>query len=141
MQDYPDHHHQSPEESEAPAKGPGLGDLWRGLRRHGGRVMLAVLGLAILGALTYLVVSADGFIRNSELKKEKTKLEEEIEILEDENRLLRQKLERLQTDPAYVEDEARKKLRLIRPGETIYRLSEEPDISDQGPPREPPPIP
>jgi len=38
-------------------------------------------------------------------------------------------LERFKKDPDYVEDEARKKLGVIRPGEQIYRLEEEPDLS------------
>jgi len=49
--------------------------------------------------------------------------------LRDENQLLRRKIEHLLNDPGYVEDEARRKLGLIRPGETVYRLSEEPDLT------------
>jgi cell division protein FtsB len=93
------------------------------------RLALTALVLAILGGLAYLTVSADGFIRRSELEREKSKLEAEIAALRDENRLLRQKIEHLRHDPGYVEDEARRKLGLIQPGETIYRLSEEPDLT------------
>ncbi|MDR2946055.1 MAG: septum formation initiator family protein [Candidatus Adiutrix sp.] len=101
------------------------------------RYGLAALGLAALGVLIYLAASADGFVRSSELERELLKLQEEIAELQDENRLLGQKLDRLQTDPSYVEDEARKKLGLVRPGEIIYRLAEEPDLSDE-PGGEPP---
>ena len=97
------------------------------------RLALTVLALAVLGGLAYLTVSADGFIRRSELEREKRKLEAEIEILRDENQSLRQKIEHLRHDPGYVEDEARRKLGLIRPGETVYRLSEEPDLAGEGP--------
>ena len=103
-----------------------------------GRLGLAALGLAVLGGLTWLTVSADGFLRRAELEKEKLKLETEISALRDENQLLRRKLEHLQNDPGYVEDEARKKLGLIRPGETVYRLSEEPDLAAEN---DPPPRP
>lgn len=141
MKDFLDHHNQPSDAAESQEKQPLLAGLFGRLRFFGGRFGLMAVGVIALCALIYLVMSADGFVRNSELKKEKEKLEMEIEVLEDENRLLRQRLERLQTDPGYVEDEARKKLRLIRPGETIYRLSEEPDVSDQRPPMEPPVIP
>ena len=94
------------------------------------RLALAALALAALGGLVYLTVSADGFIRRAELEREKTKLEDEIALLRDENQLLRQKIERLRHDHDYVEDEARRKLGLIREGETVYRLSEEPDLTD-----------
>jgi len=97
------------------------------------RLALTVLALVVLGGLAYLTVSADGFIRRSELEREKRKLVAEIEILRDENQSLRQKIEHLRHDPGYVEDEARRKLGLIRPGETVYRLSEEPDLTGEGP--------
>lgn len=139
MQDYPERHSSASGDGES--KRNSSPSFIAGLRRFVRRFGLMAVGAAAIIALISLVISADGFVRNSELKKEKAKLEEEIEALEDENHILRQKLERLQTDPAYVEDEARKKLRLIRPGETVYRLAEEPDVSDQKPPREPPVIP
>ena len=94
------------------------------------RLALAALALVVLGGLIYLTVSADGFIRRAELEREKKKLEDEIDLLRDENQLLRQRTERLLHDHDYVEDEARRKLGLIREGETVYRLSEEPDLTD-----------
>jgi len=106
------------------------------LSRYG----LAALGAVLLGVLIYLTASADGFIRSSELEREMLKLRAEIAALEDANRLLTQTIQRLKNDPAYVEDEARKKLGLVRPGEIIYRLAEEPDLADDRP-AEPPVIP
>jgi cell division protein FtsB len=97
------------------------------------RLALMALVLGVLGGLAYLTVSADGFIRRSELEREKNRLESENAVLRDENQLLRQKKERLLTDHGYVEDEARRKLGFIRPGETVYRLSEEPDLTEGGP--------
>ena len=97
------------------------------------RLALTALALVVLGGLAYLTVSADGFIRRSELEREKRKLETEIEVLRDENQNLRQRIEHLRHDPGYVEDEARRKLGLILPGETVYRLSEEPDLTKEGP--------
>ncbi|MDR2935388.1 MAG: septum formation initiator family protein [Candidatus Adiutrix sp.] len=94
------------------------------------RLALTALVLTVLGGLAYLTVSADGFIRRAELAREKSKLEAENAALRDENQLLRRKIERLLNDPGFVEDEARRKLGLIRPGETVYRLSEEPDLTE-----------
>ncbi len=104
------------------------------------RFGILAVGLVLLATLVYLVISADGFFKSGELEREIQKLKAEIEALEDENRVLRQKEERSKTDPAYIEDEARKKLGLVRPGETVYRLSEEPDLSEDRP-NEPPPLP
>jgi len=97
------------------------------------RLALAAIVLAVLGGLAFLTVSTDGFIRRSELEREKGKLEAEIAALNDENQVLRQKIERFLNDPGYVEDEARRKLGFIRPSETVYRLSEEPDLTEEGP--------
>lgn len=128
------------ENSDEPRRGKGGAALIKALGLLTSRFGLLIVGLLALCALIYLAVSADGFVRQSELAKEKQKLEAEIEVLQDENRVLRQKLERLQSDPGYVEDEARRKLGLIKPGETVYRLSEEPDLKFQHemePPAEP----
>jgi cell division protein FtsB len=51
--------------------------------------------------------------------------------LEEENRLLLARLERLNTDLAFLESQARKKLRLVRQDEIIYRLAEEPDLTEE----------
>lgn len=132
--------HQPPDETQAPEKGSLRRTLSASLGFLGSRFGFLALGAVIMGSLVYLLTSADSFLKSGELEREIQKLEHEIEVLEDDNRLLRQKLERLQTDPNYIEDEARKKMGLVRPGEVIYRLSEEPDLSDAPPPA-PPPLP
>lgn len=96
----------------------------------------AALALVVGGGL-YLTFSTDMIFKSSLLEQEKINLEIEINELKDENYILRQKLERLKVDPGYVEDEARKKLGLVRPGEIIYRLSEEPDLGPESPPPAP----
>lgn len=125
------------EEAQTPEKGVLRRALSAPLGFLGSRFGFLALGAVILASLVYLIASADSFLKSGELEREIQKLEHEIEVLNDENRLLRQKTERLQTDPAYIEDEARKKLGLVRKGEVIYRLSEEPDLSDDPPPAPP----
>ena len=100
------------------------------------RYSLALFVAVALSMLLYLTLSEDGFIKNRGLKTERELLLKDIERLEDENHILAGRLERLKNDPSYVEDEARKKLGLIRPGETVYRLSEEPDLSMPEPDQE-----
>ena len=122
--------------------GAARGGLWAWLFRAAPRFLgsrFALLAIALLGAaaLVYLAASADGFLKSQELAREKMKLEADIELLKDENRLLKQRIDSYNNNPAFIEDEGRKKLRLIRPDETIYRLSEEPDLSDL-PPQKPP---
>jgi cell division protein FtsB len=88
---------------------------------------LLVVGLA----LVYLFFSEDGYPRNSGLLRKKAALEVENLRLEEENRQLEARLERIRNDSGYLEDEARKKLGLVRPDEIVYRLEEEPELSDK----------
>lgn len=125
------------EESQAPEMGALRQALAVPLRFLGSRFGFLALGAVILASLVYLIASADSFLKSGELEREIQKIEHEIEVLEDENRLLRQKTERLETDPGYIEDEARKKMGLVRPDEVIYRLSDEPDLSVDPPPAPP----
>jgi cell division protein FtsB len=93
---------------------------------------LGVFLAIIAGFIGYLFLSEDGFARTSGLKEKKITLEADNMRLEEENRLLMARLERLNTDPSFLESQARKKLRLVRSDEVIYRLSEEPDLSGDG---------
>ena len=42
------------------------------------------------------------------------------------------KIDRIKNDSRFIQDEARKKLGLIRPDETIYRLKDEPEEPETG---------
>lgn len=120
--------------SSAPTRRGGLfAALWAVPRWLISRYGLMALGALAMGGLIYMVSQGDGFLKQNELEQEKARLEAEIEALQDENRLLRERRDRLINDPAFVEDEARKKLGLIRSGETVYRLSEEPDLAEDLP--------
>jgi cell division protein FtsB len=117
--DHPDYPADEAARAETLAQPGGRNRLWGLPTRFLLRFGLLILALAVVCGLTYLTVSADGFIKRSELEREKEKLAAENEALSDENQLLRLKIEHLRHDPNYVEDEARKKLGLIRPGETV----------------------
>jgi cell division protein FtsB len=91
----------------------------------------------ITGFIGYLFLSEDGFAKTSGLKEKKAALEAENLKLEEENRQLLARLERLNTDLSFLESQARKKLRLVRHDEVIYRLAEEPDLTEADHPQEP----
>jgi cell division protein FtsB len=107
--------------------------LFRGVDRVLSSKLLwfGVFFVLILGFVGYLFLSEDGFARTSGLKEKKAALEAENLRLEEENRLLLARLERLNTDLAFLESQARKKLRLVRADEIIFRLAEEPDLSEE----------
>jgi cell division protein FtsB len=95
-----------------------------------GKAVKALVVGALMALAFYILGANDGLYRENELKNRKTALEAENLSLEEENRQLAARIERFGQDPELLEDEARRKLRLVRPGDVIYRLAEEPDLSD-----------
>ncbi|MDR2339327.1 MAG: septum formation initiator family protein [Deltaproteobacteria bacterium] len=119
---------QSPEEG----KESFMGGLYHGLDSFLARKFfwLGLFFVLILSFIGYIFLSEDGFARNSGLRDMRARLEAENVRLEEENRQLLARLERLKTDLSFLESQARKKLRFVKPDEIIYRLAEEPDLSD-----------
>ena len=99
----------------------------------GSKIYLLFLAALALFLGLILVYSDNGLMRLHELKLDQEKLEQDNERLREENRRLLRKLERIKSDPRYIEDEARKKLGLVRPDETIYRLKDEPEAPSPEP--------
>ncbi|MDR2458009.1 MAG: septum formation initiator family protein [Clostridiales Family XIII bacterium] len=87
--------------------------------------------LTILIMIGYIFISDAGLVKSNGLLEKKTQLELENLRLEEENRQLAIRLERILTDFGYLEDEARNKLGLVKPNEIIYKLAEESEFSDQ----------
>ena len=89
--------------------------------------VLAV-GLALL--LTWHVVSGKHGLSVWQQKRvEDRQLRKEIEDLEDENARLRERVQKLKSDPHAIEREAREKLHYAKPGEVIYALPPDPPAS------------
>lgn len=97
----------------------------------GDKIPWCVSCLLILIMIGYVFLSDAGLVKSSGLMEKKALLEQENLRLEEENRQLEVRLERIRNDLGYLEDEARKKLGLVRPDEIIYRLAEEPELSDE----------
>lgn len=93
-------------------------------------VALCLTALVVVLSLV-LVYSDQGFRSLFRLKHEKMEIEQANQELAEENRRLMLKIDRIKKDPRYIEDEARKKLGLVRPDETIFRLQEEPETGEQ----------
>ena len=72
------------------------------------------------------------------------KMEEDNAALQSENDYRRKRIEKLQNNPAEQELEIRKKLKLLRPGETSFILPDQPKPAASAPPRgdskAPPPL-
>ncbi len=77
---------------------------------------LWMIGMSIFGNHGWLQ------LRDKEARYEQ--LQSDIRRLEKENKALRERIEKLQSDPALLEEEIRKKLLYSKPGETIYQVTE-----------------
>lgn len=96
--------------------------------REGGRrrrLLLLLGGFAL--ALLLVSLSGDGsLIRIYRLTRQRGSLLHDIERLRAENARLHREVAALQQDEARLEEIARRKLGLVRPGEVIYRFAAPP---------------
>jgi cell division protein FtsB len=88
------------------------------------------VGLALL--LTWHVINGQhGLSVWHQKRAEDRQLQREIKDLEQENARLRERIERLKSDPDAIEHEAREKLHYAKPGEVIYALPAQPPAAPQ----------
>jgi len=82
------------------------------------RILLLILILSIL----VFLFSNRNFRTLMTLQKEKKRLQRYLGVAKEENKELKRKLEMYKTDPGYLEDLAREKLGMIKPGEVKYKF-------------------
>ena len=85
---------------------------------------LRLLRTAVLAglALSFTAYGGQSLTRVWTLKKEVETLEREVGALRVETARLTADVDRLRTDPDYIEQIAREKLGLIKPGERVLKL-------------------
>ena len=82
-------------------------------------IWLLVIILLMLG---YAIFGERGVIRIVQAKKQQQQLEAELAVLQQEQKDLREEIDRLKHDKDYWEQLARKNLGMVREGELIYHL-------------------
>ncbi|HMD76036.1 MAG TPA: septum formation initiator family protein [Terracidiphilus sp.] len=92
---------------------------------------VVAVGLALL--LTWHVINGKHGLQVWQQKRaEDRQLQREIKDLEQENARLRERIERLKSDPDAIEREAREKLHYAKPGEVIYTLPAQTQAAGEG---------
>lgn len=86
---------------------------------------LAWTVLVILGIAAGVAFFMPKVRQLRELDKRETRLEKEIDMEEEMLRHIKQKSDRLQTDPRFVEKIAREELGLAKPGETVFKFMDD----------------
>ena len=88
----------------------------RGLR------LLCTATLAV-ATVAFAVYGAQSLTRVWTLKKEVGSLEREVGVLRADTARLATEVDRLRTDPDYIEQIARDKLGLVKPGDRVLKLA------------------
>jgi cell division protein FtsB len=92
----------------------------------------SILAVALALLLTWHVINGQHGISVWQQKRvEDRQLRKEIDSLQDENARLRERVQKLKSDPHAIEREAREKMHYAKPGEVIYALPPEPAQPNQ----------
>jgi cell division protein FtsB len=76
-----------------------------------------------------------GIVKYFEMRRTHHQLQQEIQQLSDENQKIQDEIHALRSDPAKIEQLARERLGLVRPGEVVYQFqSSSPAQSPLDPP-------
>jgi cell division protein FtsB len=86
------------------------------------RVATAAAALLAVGVGYHVVFGANGLTAFEQKRQETQHLNQRMQDLQRENDRLKDHVQRLQTDPNAIEQQAREGLRYTRPGEVIYTL-------------------
>ncbi|MBI1955703.1 MAG: septum formation initiator family protein [Acidobacteria bacterium] len=93
--------------------------------------------LALLSLLTLELIGENGYLARRERRRQIEASTVEIEQLRQENQRLSQRIQDLRSNPHAIEELARERLRLARPGEVIVTL---PSSQSPGQPAEREPL-
>ena len=92
---------------------------------------IAAAALA-LGVGYHVVFGQNGLTAYEKKRQDAKALAQQLEMLQQENDLLKGHVDRLQNDPGAIEHQAREELHYTRPGEVIVTLPTEPSkIADK----------
>jgi cell division protein FtsB len=79
----------------------------------------------IVGCISLLMFSDRGLINLWLLKKEKLEIQNEINDLRNQIAMLEKEEEKLKFDEKYIEKIAREKFKMVKPGERVFKVTEE----------------
>ncbi len=82
-----------------------------------------LLFLIIIG-ITYLVYTDFGIKKLIAVKKEKNNLQTQIQSLLNQQIAIQNEINQLKTDTLYIEQLAREKFLMVRPGEKVFRVKD-----------------
>jgi len=79
----------------------------------------------VVGCISLLLFSDRGLINLWSLKKEKLEIQNEINSLRNQIAMLEKEEEKLKFDENYIEKIAREKFKMVKPGERVFKVTDE----------------
>ena len=77
-----------------------------------------------IGCFTLILFSDRGLINLWSLKKEKLEIQNKINSLRNQIAVLEKEEEKLKFDEKYIEKIAREKLKMVKPGERVFKITD-----------------
>jgi cell division protein FtsB len=107
------------------------------LREFGRRNANWFLAAALAVLLLQDVFGTHGVLAMRRAQKEAATVKKEIDLINEENRQLQDRVKSLKTDPQAIERIAREEMGLARPGEYIFKTAPKPADASIPPPQSP----
>ena len=82
------------------------------------------MAIIVVGCISLLMFSDRGLINLWSLKKEKLKIQNEINDLRNQIAMLEKEEEKLKFDEKYIEKIAREKFKMVKPGERVFKVTD-----------------
>ena len=79
--------------------------------------------LIVAGCLSLIFFSDRGLINLWSLKKEKLEIQNDINSLRNQIAMLEKEEEKLKFDEKYIEQIAREKFKMVKPGERVFKVT------------------
>jgi cell division protein FtsB len=93
------------------------------------------IALAVLVVVATIAMFVPQFKQYSELRRKEAALQDEIRLEEEIVKHLKDQQERLKSDPRFIEKLAREELGYAKPGETVFRFTDDEAPSSNRPSR------
>ncbi len=94
------------------------------------RIILSITAFLLAALFCFTIFSEHGLVDLNLLRQEQNSLQESNEQLSRENLSLSVEIDRLENDPGYIEDVARRELGMIRKDELILKPKKAPAKDD-----------
>ncbi|MBW1650030.1 MAG: septum formation initiator family protein [Deltaproteobacteria bacterium] len=92
------------------------------------KILIYILSFILIAILTFIIFGKDGFRNIAELKKKRDTIIEANEKIAGRNRKTARIINRLTTDPEYIEHIARQDIGMVKEDEIVIQFADKKEI-------------